>query len=119
MCVNASDGQRPRCAMDRSASAYADGPVHYVLVDATLRSPKRIASDTDLANRRVADVKKVERHQPSVRFSEWADRWLESLERKPSTVGSYRSTVAHAKKTFGAKSVDALGADDIAHFNQI
>ena len=32
-----------------------------------------------------------------VGFAEWADRWLESLERKPATVASYRSTIAHAK----------------------
>src|SRR5436309_14626280 len=28
-----------------------------------------------------------------LRFVDWADRWLESLERKPSTVSSYRSTI--------------------------
>src|SRR4029453_7925603 len=42
-----------------------------------------------------------------------------SRERTPSTVGSCRSTIAHAKKTFGAKYVDGRGPDDIAHFNRI
>jgi integrase len=32
---------------------------------------------------------------------------------------SYRSTIAHAKRTFGAKYVDGLRGDDIAHFNRI
>jgi hypothetical protein len=106
--------------MHRSGSAYVDGPVHYVLFDATVGSPERITREPDMwRSRPDTDVKKVGRHQQNVRFSDWGDRWLESLERKPSTVGSYRSTIAHAKKTFGAKYVDALGADDIAHFNKI
>ena len=40
-----------------------------------------------------------------------------SLGRKPSTVGSYRSTVAHAKTTFASQRVRALGPEDIARFN--
>jgi hypothetical protein len=62
--MKASDG----CdrATDRSAgSAYADGPVHYVLFDTRVGSPERIT----LSSRR-------------------ADADVESLERKPSTVGS-------------------------------
>lgn len=47
------------------------------------------------------------------------NRWLASLERKPSTVGSYRSTIAHAQKTFGTKYVSRLSPDDIADFNRI
>jgi integrase len=119
--MKASDGPDPRCAIDRSAgSAYANGPVHYVLFDARVGSPERITHETDSASGRpAADVKKVDRHPPEVRFSDWGDRWLESLERKPSTVGSYRSTIEHAKRTFGAKYVDGLGPDDIAHFNGI
>ena len=119
--MKASDGRDPRCAIDRSAgSAYADGPVHYVLFDARVGSPERITHEIEIASRHpAADIKKIERHQPKVRFSDWGDRWLESLERKPSTVGSYRSTIAHAKRTFAAKSVDALRPDDIAHFNRI
>jgi hypothetical protein len=72
-----------------------------------------------MRRRLAADAERIERHQPTVRFSDWGDRWLESLERKPSTVGSYRSTIAHAKKMFGVKYVDELGADDIAQFNRI
>src|SRR5439155_7898109 len=90
--MKASDGRDPRRAIDRSAgSAYADGPVHYVLFDARVGSPERITHETDIARRHpAADIKKIERHQPKVRFSDWSDRWLESPERKPSTVGSYR-----------------------------
>jgi integrase len=53
----------------------------------------------------------------NVGFAEWADRWLESLERKPTTVASYRSTIVHAKGAFGVRSVRTLGAEDIAGFN--
>ena len=55
--------------------------------------------------------------QPNSLFSEWADRWLDSLERKPSTVSSYRSTIAHAKRAFGRQQVRRLGPADIADFN--
>ena len=54
------------------------------------------------------------RPRPTIGFVEWADRWLDSLERKPSTVGSYRSTIAHAKETFGGQRVRRIGAEDIA-----
>jgi integrase len=57
------------------------------------------------------------RPRPTIGFVERADRWLGSLERKPSTVGSYRSTIAHAKQTFGGQPVRRIGAEDIARFN--
>ena len=59
------------------------------------------------------------RPRPNIGFSEWADRWLDSLERKPSTVGSYRSTIVHAKEAFGGQRVRRIGAEDIARFNLI
>jgi integrase len=43
---------------------------------------------------------------------------LESLERKPSTVGSYRSTIAHARAVFGNQHVSMLGPEDIDRFNR-
>jgi hypothetical protein len=39
------------------------------------------------------------RQRPDIGFSGWGSRWLASLERKPSTVGSYRSTIAHASRS--------------------
>jgi integrase len=54
---------------------------------------------------------------PDVGFSEWADRWFHSLERKPSTVASYRSTIVHAKALLGHLPVRQLGPADIAHFS--
>jgi integrase len=52
-------------------------------------------------------------------FADWARRWLESLERKPSTVGSYRSTIVHAKEVFGGTRVRRIGPEDIGRFNTI
>src|SRR5581483_6152865 len=50
-------------------------------------------------------------------FTEWADGWLGSLERKRTTVESYRSTVTHAKAILGDQAVREIGAEDIARFN--
>jgi integrase len=59
------------------------------------------------------------RPRPTIGFLEWADRWLASLERKPTTVGSYRSTIAHAKDVFGSQRVRRIAPEDIARFNGI
>jgi integrase len=59
------------------------------------------------------------RPKPNAGFSDWADRWLESLERKPSTVDSYRSTIVHAKGVFGGQRIRRIGPADIAHFNMV
>jgi integrase len=59
------------------------------------------------------------RPRPTIGFNDWADRWLASLERKPSTVGSYRSTIAHAKDVFGTDRVRRIAAEDIARFNAL
>jgi integrase len=59
------------------------------------------------------------RPRPTIGFDEWADQWLAALERKPSTVGSYRSTIAHAKEIFRGERVRRIGPEDIARFNRI
>ncbi len=59
------------------------------------------------------------RPRPNIGFSDWADRWLDSLERKPSTVDSYRSTIVHAKEMFGGQRVRRIGPEDIGRFNMI
>jgi integrase len=59
------------------------------------------------------------RPDPDIGFSEWADRWLGSLERKPSTIDSYRSTVSYAKDIFGRTQVRRLGPEDVLRFNNV
>src|SRR5262245_60946344 len=39
--------------------------------------------------------------QEDVTFRVWGRRWLDSLERKPTTKGSYESTIAYATGVFG------------------
>jgi hypothetical protein len=56
--------------------------------------------------------------QQNVRFETWADKWLESLERKETTVDSYRSTIAYAKDTFGHVLVRRLGSGHLAELNE-
>jgi integrase len=55
--------------------------------------------------------------RPNLGFSDWADRWLASLERKPSTINSYRSTVVHAKQAFGNRFVRLIGPEDVGRLN--
>jgi integrase len=104
-----------------AGSTYADGRICYVVLGEWApqeRAAEHIGRQAEIANRRAPEVESVDfRAQPNVQFSEWADRWLESLERKPSTVGSYHSTMAHAKRAFGRQQVRRLGPADIADFN--
>ena len=58
------------------------------------------------------------RPQENIGFSDWADQWLVSLERKPSTVDSYRSTINLAKEAFANKRVRRLSPEDITRFNE-
>src|SRR5438094_616294 len=107
---------------ERSAllAAYADGPVRYVLLGKQSGGFAYKRQQSEIARLRVAaEIAEIEHPlQSGMNFSDWADRWLDSLERKPSTIGSYRSTIAHAKKTFCRQFVGELAAEDIARFNR-
>jgi integrase len=52
-------------------------------------------------------------------FRVWADRWRESLERKTTTVRSYRSTMRYAKTAFGDRFVRRLTTEDVRRFNEL
>ena len=123
-----------RCALGRAWTSFhqatdgctcPEGPFYYVVVRVGEHTHKeavgRDRQQAEIALRRLAAAVEegVYRPRPTIGFVEWADRWLASLERKPSTVGSYRSTIAHAKKTFGNERVRRLGAEDVARFNGI
>ncbi len=56
--------------------------------------------------------------QRNMRFAEWGEQWLEALERKATTVNSYRSTIAYASEVFGPKLVRRLGPQDVAAFSR-
>jgi integrase len=53
----------------------------------------------------------------NIRFNEWGDRWLRSLEGKENTRRSYVSTIEYAKLAFGQKHVRHVSAADITRFN--
>jgi integrase len=102
-----------------------EGPFYYVVVRVGEHTHReavgRDRQQAEIALHRLAAAVEdgAYRPRPTIGFVDWADRWLASLERKPSTVGSYRSTIAHAKETFGNQRVRRIGAEDIARFNGI
>jgi integrase len=123
-----------RCALGRRWTPFDQelagctcpaGPAYYVVVrDGTQAHKEAVGRDcarAEVALQRITDEVEEGDYRPrlNIGFSEWADRWLDSLERKPSTVGSYRSTMVHAKETFGGQRVRRLGPEDIARFNGI
>jgi integrase len=123
-----------RCALERPWTPFdetiggctcPDGPVYYVVVrDGRHAHKEAVGRDRQRAEFALQQVAAVVedgdyRPRPNIGFVEWADRWLASLERKPTTVGSYRSTIAHAAETFGGRRVRRIGPEDIARFNAI
>jgi integrase len=123
-----------RCALGRAWTPFdqaaagctcPQGPIYYVVVREGDHAYKEVVGrdrqHAELALLRLEDaVDDGEyRPRPSIGFSDWADQWLDSLERKPSTIGSYRSTIVHAKGLFGGTRVRRIGAEDIAGFNMI
>ena len=94
-----------------------EGPLYYVIVREGQHAHKEVVgrdrNHAELALHRLsaAVAEGRFRPRPSIGFIEWADRWLASLERKPSTVHSYRSTIAHAKDAFGTQRVRRIGAE--------
>jgi integrase len=102
-----------------------EGPAYYVVVREGAQAHKEaVGRDREQAEfalgRVAAALEDGEfRPRPEIGFAEWGARWLVSLERKPSTVSSYRSTIAHAGEAFGGRRVRRLGAEDVARFNRL
>jgi integrase len=101
------------------------GPVYYVVIRESDQAHREVVGrdrqQAELALLRIEDSVEEGEYRPqrNMGFADWARRWLESLERKPSTVGSYRSTIAHAEEVFGGQRVRRIGPEDIARFNLI
>jgi integrase len=53
----------------------------------------------------------------TIRFDNWADEWLASLERKKGTVDGYRDTMRWAKDAFGTTTVRKLSPVDVTRLN--
>jgi integrase len=100
-----------------SGCTCSGGPLYYV-VESDGEASYEQAQSRDIQQVEVSESEGGgTRPQLEIGFADWGDRWLESLERKPSTVGSYRSTIVHAKGLLGWRSVRTLGPEDIAGFN--
>jgi integrase len=59
------------------------------------------------------------REPVKVKFRDFADQWLDSLERKPTTRESYRSSMEYAKRAFGEKQVRRIRTDDIVRLSRL
>jgi integrase len=57
--------------------------------------------------------------QPNIRFDAWADRWIDSLERKPNTIESYGHTMTYAKRAFGETIVRRLTVEHVKTFLRV
>ena len=57
--------------------------------------------------------------QENILFSTWADRWLAALQRKATTIDSYRSTVDYAKRAFGTVTVRKVRPEHVAKMDEL
>jgi integrase len=57
--------------------------------------------------------------QKTIRFDEWADRWLAGPERKPNTVYGYANTMTYAKHAFGNVIVRRLTVEHVNAFLKV
>jgi integrase len=122
------------CALGRSWTTFEHGtagctcpagPTYYIVVrEGSGVSKQSVGRDRRHASRAFLKVAQeaedaAYRPEPDIAFAEWADRWLGSLERKPSTIDSYRSTVSYAKQIFGVTPLRRLGPEDVLRFNNV
>lgn len=101
------------------------GPGYYVVV----REGRRVHRQRAGKNRRQAERALTKAQatvdegsfapQASIRFADWGERWLASLERKQTTIGSYRSTTAYANAAFAHRLVRRLSPADIQRMNTL
>ena len=117
------------CSLDRlwTRPGDTDGctcePTYYVIVRQGRKSEKLRAGknrrEAERALRKIGVELDDGSYQPqlNITFEEWGKKWRDSLERKTTTIDSYRSTVKYATAVFGSKVVRRLSPSDIAAFN--
>jgi integrase len=100
-------------------------PTFYVFVHQGGKLTKEKVGKNATAAKRRRDKLQVQEDEGSyeaiknIRFEDWADRWTASLERKPTTVRSYETSMNFAKKGFGWKNVRAVSLADISALNAL
>jgi integrase len=122
--TRACDSGKPWTTFDDATRDCTCEPTYYVVV----REGGKLIRERVGKNRRAATrardriavkVDEGDYQRPrTIRFAEFADTWLASLERKATTVASYRSTVAYAKVVLGGKVVRRISVADVAAFNE-
>jgi integrase len=99
------------------------GPVYYIVVrEGAANHKTRVGRNRKVAERSLRKVQVTVdegafRPQRNIGFAAWGEQWIASLERKETTVDSYRATVAHARLSFGHRRVRDLRADDVAELS--
>jgi integrase len=100
-------------------------PTYYVVVrDGRRNHAERVGKNRRQAERalRKIDVQiddGVYRPQRNIRFEKWGEQWRESLERKDTTVESYRSSIAYATEAFGEALVRRIQPAHLAKLNEL
>jgi hypothetical protein len=122
------------CATSKPWTTFADakdgctcagGPSYYVVVrDGGKLHRERVGKNRKTAERALTKRQAEEDDgsfvpQKTIRFDEWADRWLASLERKKSTVDGYRSTTHYARQAFGDVIVRRLTVEHVKAFLRV
>ena len=121
------------CAIGRPWTTFADakdgctckgGPTYYVAVrEGRSVKRERIGKERKAAERALRKIgsqvdEGIYRAQQSIRFAEWTEKWVASLERKETTKESYRSTLNYAIAVFGERQVRKLTVEDVVAFLQ-
>ena len=100
-------------------------PSYYVVVrDGGKLHRERVGRNRKMAERALTKRQAEEDDgafvpQKTIRFDEWADRWLAGLERKPNTVDGYRTTMRYAKQAFGDVVVRRLTVEHVKTFLRV
>jgi integrase len=119
------------CATGRPWTPFAslDGctckPTYYVIVrDGRSNHAERVGKDRQTAERALRKIGVQEDEgtyapQQTIRFEAWGEQWRGSLERKQTTIDSYRSTIGYATEAFGAVPVRRLRTSHLAKLNEL
>lgn len=101
------------------------GPSYYVVVRDRRRNHSELVGksrkNAERALRKIAVDVDEGTYQPqrNIRFEAWGEQWRQSLERKRTTVDSYRSTIAYATEAFGEVVVRRLRPGHLAKLNEL
>src|SRR5262245_39757537 len=120
------------CATGKPWTKFADAtrgctcqPTYYVGVhDGRKVHWERVGKNRKVAERALTKRQAEEDEgsfvpQKTIRFAEWADRWLAGLELKPNTVDGYRTTIRYAKQAFGDVVVRRLTVEHVKTFLKV